>query len=65
MLKFNDGMTFDTSGPIRAERRKDGWYVLGDGMLCAVDCMADALKLVFELKEKRGLNNPHDAPTSR
>jgi hypothetical protein len=37
ILKFNDGENFDTSGPLRVERRKDGWYVVGEGMLIPVD----------------------------
>lgn len=32
MLRFTDGMTLNTSGPLRAVRKADGWYVLGDGM---------------------------------
>lgn len=36
MLRFTDGETFDTSGPLRKERRSDGWYVLGQGLLIPV-----------------------------
>lgn len=36
MLRFSDGMTFDTSGPLRLECRSDGWYVVGQGMMMAV-----------------------------
>ena len=36
MLRFNDGMNFDTSGPLRLTRRSDGWYVIGKGMLVPV-----------------------------
>jgi hypothetical protein len=36
MLRFSDGMTFDTSGPQRLEHRSDGWYVVGSGMLIPV-----------------------------
>lgn len=32
-LKFSDGEEFNTSGEIRKELRKDGWYILGKGML--------------------------------
>lgn len=32
-LRFDDGVSFDLSGPPRAERRHDGWYVVGGGML--------------------------------
>ena len=36
MLRFTDGESFDTSGPIRKEERYDGWYVLGDGKMIPV-----------------------------
>jgi len=36
-LKFKDGMEFDTSGDLRVEKRKDGYYVVGKGRLMAVD----------------------------
>ena len=36
ILRFTDGESFDTSGPIRKEERYDGWYVLGDGKLIPV-----------------------------
>ena len=36
MLRFSDGMTFDTSGPLRLECRSDGWYVVGGGRLIPV-----------------------------
>jgi len=36
-LKFSDGMEFDLSGPLRVELRADGYYVVGQGMLMAVN----------------------------
>ena len=36
-LTFTDGVSFDTDGPYRVTRRKDGWYFVGGGMLCPVD----------------------------
>ncbi len=32
-LKFDDGVTIDTSGPLRKFRLTDGWYVTGQGIL--------------------------------
>ena len=29
-LRFDDGMSFDTSGPLRISIRRDGMYVVGD-----------------------------------
>ena len=35
-LRFSDGMEFDTSGPLRKERRSDGLYIVGEGKLIPV-----------------------------
>jgi len=51
-INFSDGEVFNTCGPVRAEQRKDGWYVMGKGMLIPVDNMAEAIKLVCEHKAK-------------
>jgi hypothetical protein len=45
-LKFSDGMEFDTSGPIHAEQREDGWYVVGGGMLIPVDSEEEANEFI-------------------
>ena len=49
MLKFSDGMTFDTSGPLRIERRSDGLYVVGNGMISAVETREEGDALIKEL----------------
>lgn len=41
-LKFSDGEEFDTSGPLRPEKRYDGWYVIGEGKLIPVDSKEEA-----------------------
>ena len=46
MLRFSDGEEFDTSGPLRAEERFDGWYVVGNGMLIPVDSEEEALEYI-------------------
>ena len=48
MLRFSDGMNFDTSGPLRAVRKSDGWYVVGGGMLCPVDSYQEAQEMIAE-----------------
>jgi hypothetical protein len=35
-IEFTDGVSFNTDGPYRTEHRRDGWYVVGQGMLCAL-----------------------------
>jgi hypothetical protein len=51
MLRFSDGEEFDTSGEMRKEERKDGWYVLGNGMLIPVKDEAEA-DTYINLKKK-------------
>ena len=48
-LKFSDGIVFDTSGRLRPERRSDGWYVVGRGMLLPVDSVAEAHDVIKRL----------------
>jgi len=52
-MRFSDGMTFDTSGPLRLTRRRDGWYVVGNGMLCPVGSSEEGEKFIERLKENR------------
>ncbi len=46
ILRFSDGEEFDTSGPIRKEERRDGWYVIGDGRLIPVRDEEEADRLL-------------------
>ena len=50
MLRFNDGMEFDTSGELRITRRRDGLYVIGEGVLIPVETREEARELIAELK---------------
>jgi len=50
MLRFSDGEEFDTSGEMRKEERKDGWYVLGNGMLIPVKDETEADKVIKQYK---------------
>ena len=52
MLKFSDGMEFDTSGELRVECRKDGCYVVGEGMLVPVSDRKEGEELIQELTER-------------
>jgi hypothetical protein len=51
-LKFSDGEEFDLGGPLRVEERSDGWYVLGDNKMMAVNSQSEGLKLIETLKIK-------------
>ena len=52
MIKFSDGMSFDTSGPLRVEHRIDGWYVVGEGMLCPMNDREDCENFIEEWNDK-------------
>jgi hypothetical protein len=40
-LRFTDGVSFNTDGPLRVEVRHDGYYVVGGGTLMAVESKED------------------------
>lgn len=52
MIKFTDGMSFDTNGPPRLERKSDGWYVVGKGMLIPVASREEGLQTIKEMEQK-------------
>jgi hypothetical protein len=45
-MRFSDGIEFDTDGYLRVEHRKDGYYVVGEGMLVPVDSYDDGIRMV-------------------
>ena len=45
-LKFSDGEIFNLSGPLRVELRSDGYYVLGQGMMMAVNTFEEGQKVI-------------------
>jgi hypothetical protein len=53
-LRFDDGMEFDTGGELRVVRRRDGWYVVGQGILAAVDDPEDGERLIEKLRHGGG-----------
>ena len=53
MLKFSDGMQFDTSGELRVTRRPDGYYVVGENMLLPVNTSQEGVELIKELTKSR------------
>ena len=56
-MRFSDGMTFDTSGPLRLTRRSDGWYVIGNGMLCPVNSVEEGERFIKRLEKRSQSNN--------
>ena len=53
MLRFSDGMEFDTSGELRVECRSDGCYVVGGGMMIPVDSREEGEDVIRDLTEKK------------
>ena len=49
---FSDGMTFDTSGPLRVVKETDGWYVVGRGMLIAVDSESAGREQIRSMEDR-------------
>ena len=52
IVRFNDGVEFDTSGGLRVESRHDGYYVVGKGMLIPVDSREDGEQFMRESAER-------------
>jgi hypothetical protein len=51
-IAFSDGVSFNTSGAPRAEKRWDGWYVVGDGMLIPVADEREANGVIATMRPK-------------
>lgn len=45
-LKFSDGEEFNLSGPLRVDLRSDGYYVLGQGIMMAVNTFEEGQKVI-------------------
>jgi hypothetical protein len=50
ILRFSDGVTIDTSGPLRVLELSDGFYVVGEGFLIPVSSEEEALEKIKEMK---------------
>ena len=49
-LKFSDGEEFDLSGELRVELRSDGYYVLDQNMMMAVNTFEEGQKYINKNK---------------
>ena len=50
ILRFSDGVTIDTSCPLRVLELSDGFYVVGEGFLIPVSSEEEALEKIKEMK---------------
>jgi hypothetical protein len=53
-MRFSDGMEFDLSGDLRVVHRRDGWYVVGRGMLIPVADREDGDRTVAQMTKEGG-----------
>ena len=53
MLRFNDGINLDTSGPLRTIELHDGWYVVGEGMSIPVASKEEAEETIRSITERK------------
>ena len=54
MIRFTDGMEFQTDGPLQAVRKPDGWYVIGRGMVVPVASHEEAMGVIGrQLKKEK------------
>ena len=52
MIRFSDGVNIDTSGELRVMRLRDGYYVVGQGMLIPVYDRKEAKEVIKEMKNE-------------
>ena len=57
LLRFSDGMKFDLSGDLRVVHRRDGWYVVGRGMLIPVADREEGDLTVAQMTNEGGTND--------
>jgi hypothetical protein len=51
MLRFDDGIEFDTTGELRIEQRFDGFYVVGAGWMIPVAGIEEGNAAIKRLKK--------------
>jgi gamma-glutamylaminecyclotransferase len=52
-LEFSDGITIETSGPLRKLHLEDGWYVVGAGFCIPTASEDEADKTILEMTESK------------
>ena len=49
ILRFTDGVTLNTDGKLRVVRKKDGYYVLGEGMSIPVESREEGKEIIKQI----------------
>lgn len=55
-IKFSDGLEIASDGPLRVIKKADGFYVIGEDLVCAVESREDGQRLIRELLTTRHSN---------
>ena len=53
MLKFSDGMSFDTQGKPRISSQSDGLYVVGNGMLIPINSREEGQQIIEQMNKEK------------
>lgn len=53
IIRFSDGVAFNTMGELRTESRQDGLYVVGQGMLIPVATREEADEVIISMKKAK------------
>ena len=56
-LRFNDDVTINMDGPLRITRKRDGLYVVGEGMCMPIDDREEGKQIIKELTEIKNKSN--------
>tara|TARA_Y100000593_G_scaffold95131_1_gene200531 strand:- start:61193 stop:61369 length:177 start_codon:yes stop_codon:yes gene_type:complete len=51
ILRFTDGVTLNTDGKLRVVRKKDGYYVLGEGMSIPVESREEGKEIIKQMNK--------------
>jgi hypothetical protein len=59
-LKFSDGMEVVVSGPYRVTHLRDGYYVVGHGVMVAANSRGEANDLCNDLRRQKEREVDHE-----
>ena len=52
-LRFNDGVTIQTDGPLRITRKRDGLYVVGGGWCIPVENREEGMAIIEDFNKDK------------
>ncbi len=57
-LKFSDGISIETSGPLRKLHLEDGWYVAGAGFCIPTASEEEADETILQMMKPKTVARP-------